>query len=66
MIAVTGRGTELSHGGMRLYTEVDLERDDLIELEFLVSELLRVMAIVRNRGGDYFGLQFLANLAWAS
>ena len=61
-IATTGRGTELSQGGMALYTAVDLEPDDLIEVEFLVPDPLRVMATVRNRSGDYFGLEFLAIL----
>ena len=58
-IAMTGRGTELSQGGMALYTAVDLEPDDLIEVEFLVPNPLKVMATVRNRSGDYFGLEFL-------
>src|SRR5437660_10630070 len=61
-IAMTGRGTELSHGGMALYSGVDLEPDDLIEVEFLVPDPLRVMATVRNRSGYYFGLEFLAVL----
>jgi len=58
-IAMTGRGTELSQGGMALYTGMDLEPDDLIEVEFLVPDPLRVMATVRNRSGDHFGLEFL-------
>jgi hypothetical protein len=62
VIAMTGRGTELSRGGMALYAGVDLEPDDLIEVEFMVPDPLRVMATVRNRSGYYFGLQFLAIL----
>ena len=62
VIAMTGRGTELSRGGMALYTGVDLEPDDLIEVEFMVPDPLRVMATVRNRSGDCFGLQFLVIL----
>jgi hypothetical protein len=61
-IAMTGRGAELSHGGMALHTGMDLEPDDLIEVEFLVPDPLRVMATVRNRSGDDFGLEFLAIL----
>ena len=61
-IAMPGRGTELGHGGMALYTGIDLEPDDLIEVEFLVPDPLRVMATVRNRSGDYFGLEFLKRL----
>ena len=62
VIAMTGRGTELSRGGMALHAGVDLEPDDLIEVEFLVPDPLRVMATVRNRSGYYFGLEFLAVL----
>ncbi|PYX36283.1 MAG: hypothetical protein DMG73_07685 [Acidobacteria bacterium] len=61
-IAVTGRGTELSQCGMALYAGVDLEPDDLMEVEFLIPDSLRVMAIVRNRDGYYFGLEFLVKL----
>ncbi len=59
---MTGRGTELSHGGMALHTGIDLEPDDLLEVEFRIPDPLRVMATVRNRSGYYFGLEFLAVL----
>src|SRR5437660_12309317 len=58
-IAVTGRGTELSQCGMALYAGVDLEPDDLMEVEFLIPDSLRVMAIVSNRDRYYFGLELL-------
>jgi hypothetical protein len=61
--AVTGRGTELSQGGMALYTGVDMEPDDLMEVEFLTPHPLKFMATVRNRSGHYFGLEFLARLS---
>ncbi len=61
-IAVTGRGSELSQCGMALYAGVDLKPDDLMEVEFLIPDSLRVMAIVRNRSGYYFGLEFLERL----
>jgi hypothetical protein len=62
-IAVTARGTELSQGGMALYTGVDMEPDDLMEVEFLSPHPWKVMATVRNRSGHYFGLEFLARLS---
>jgi hypothetical protein len=62
VIAVTGRSTELSRGGMALYTGVDLEPDDLIQVEFLIPDPLRVIATVRNRSGYNFGLEFLKRL----
>jgi hypothetical protein len=61
--AVTGLGTGLSQGGMALYTGVDMEPDDLIEVEFPTSPSLKVMTTVRNRSGHYFGLEFLARLS---
>ena len=61
--AVTGRGTELSQGGMALYTGVDMEPDDLMEVEFLSPHPFKVMATVRNRSGHHFGLEFLARLS---
>jgi PilZ domain-containing protein len=59
-IAVTGRGTGLSQGGMALYTGLDMEPDDLVEVEFPTPRPVKVMAAVRNRNGHYFGLEFLA------
>ena len=61
-IAVTGRGTGLSQGGMALHAAADMELDDLVEIEFLTPNPLKVMATVRNRSGRYFGLEFLATL----
>jgi hypothetical protein len=61
-IAVTGRGTGLSQGGMALHAGVDMELDDLVEIEFLTPHPVKVMATVRNRNGRYFGLEFLARL----
>jgi hypothetical protein len=61
-IAVTGRGTGLSQGGMALHAGVDMELDDLVEIEFPTPHPVKVMATVRNRNGRYFGLEFLARL----
>ena len=61
--AVTGRGTELSQGGMALYTGANMEPDDLMEVEFLSPHPFKVMATVRNRSGHHFGLEFLARLS---
>jgi hypothetical protein len=59
-LAVTGRAVVLSQSGMALYTGVDMELNDLIEVEFLVPQPLKVMATVRSRSGYHFGLAFLA------
>ena len=61
-IAVTGRGTGLSQGGMALHTGGDMELDDLVEIEFPTPHPVKVIAAVRNRSGGYFGLEFLARL----
>lgn len=61
-IAVTGRGTGFSQGGMALHAGVDMELEDLVEIEFPTPHPVRVMAAVRNRNGRCFGLEFLARL----
>jgi len=59
-VAMTGRGTELSQNGMALYAEGNMELDDLLEVEFLVPNPLKVLAAVRSRSGYRFGLKFMA------
>jgi hypothetical protein len=59
-VVMTGRGTELSQNGMALYSGADMELDDVVEVEFLIPDPLKVMATVRSRSGHYFGLQFLS------
>jgi hypothetical protein len=58
-----GRSTRLSQGGMALFAGVEMEPEDLIEVEFLIPNPVRVMAAVRNRRGHSFGLEFLTSPA---
>jgi hypothetical protein len=51
----------MSEGGMTLYAGVPLKPGDLMEIEFQTSGA-RVAAIVRNRTGFCFGLEFLTPL----
>jgi len=51
----------MSEGGMTLYAGVPLKPGDLMDLEFQTSGA-RVAAIVRNRTGFCFGLEFLTPL----
>ena len=60
-LTVEGRGIEMSEGGMTLYAGVPLKPGDLMDLEFQTSGA-RVAAIVRNRTGFCFGLEFLTPL----
>lgn len=60
-LTVQGRGIEMSEGGMTLYAGVPLKPGDLMDLEFQTSGA-RVAAIVRNRTGFCFGLEFLTPL----
>src|SRR4029077_1593100 len=60
-LTVQGRGIEMSEGGMTLYAGVPLKPGDLMEIEFQTSGA-RVAAIVRNRTGFCFGLEFLTPL----
>jgi hypothetical protein len=59
---VTGRGTELSQGGMVLYAGILLNPGDLLEVEFDAPYHSRVSAIVRSRNGFCFGLEFISPL----
>lgn len=60
-LTVQGRGIEMSEGGMTLYAGMPLKPGDLMDLEFQTSGA-RVAAIVRNRTGFCFGLEFLTPL----
>jgi PilZ domain len=60
---VTGRGTEMSEGGMVLYAGILLNPGDLLEIEFETPGLSRLPAIVRSRNGFCFGLEFIAPLS---
>jgi hypothetical protein len=56
-----GLGTRISEGGMLLYAEIPLEAGDLTEIEFKASKARRT-AIIRNREGYFFGLEFVRHL----
>lgn len=62
-LLVPGLGLELSKGGMSLCAGADLNPGDLTEVEFKTIGRTRVIAIVRNRNGYCFGLEFLTELS---
>ena len=57
---VSGRGTEMSEGGMLLYAGILLNPGDMLELEFSTPSHSRMTAVVRYRDGYCFGLEFIA------
>ena len=59
---VTGRGTEMSEGGMVVYAGILLNPGDLLEIEFDTPVYSRMPAIVRSRSGFCFGLEFITPL----
>ena len=61
-ITVSGRGTELSEGGMGLYAGILVKPGDLLEIEFGIPCHFRMLAVVRQRSGYCFGLEFIAPL----
>src|SRR5277367_680185 len=61
-ITVPGLTTESSQGGMALYGGVPLQPGDVMAVEFETSNRLRVAALVRDRYGYCFGLEFLGLL----
>ena len=59
---VSGLGVEISEGGMSLYAGISLQPGDLTEVEFSHPHNTRLTAIVRNRTGYWFGLEFISRL----
>jgi PilZ domain-containing protein len=60
---VRGKGTNLNQGGMALRAGIPLDLGDVLHVEFLVPNRLKVSGVVRNRFGTLFGLEFLALLS---
>ncbi len=60
-VSIPGRVTELSEGGMSLYAGMPLQPGDLLEVEFEAPSRT-VKAVVRNRTGYTFGLEFVETL----
>ena len=61
--SITGRGTELNEGGMCVFAGIELRLGDQVAIEFIPPHgevPLRLWAVVRNRAGYYYGLEFLA------
>ena len=61
--AIPGRGIEISEGGMALYAGLPLQPGDYMDIEFQTAGGARVAAVVRNRTGFCFGLEFLIPLS---
>ena len=59
---VVGRGGEISRAGMALRAPIALNPGDSMQLQFPTTNPSRVTAVVRNRVGDQFGLEFLTQL----
>jgi hypothetical protein len=61
---VSGRGNEVSEGGMAIFAGVEIRPGEQIWVEFTPpysSEPLRVRATVRNRTGYKYGIEFRAD-----
>ena len=59
---IDGRGNELNEGGMAINAGVELDIGELIDIEFTppyTGEPIRARAIVRNRNGYRYGLEFM-------
>jgi hypothetical protein len=59
---IDGRGNELNEGGLAVNAGVELAMDEGIEVEFTPpysGEPIRARAVVRNRDGYRYGLEFL-------
>jgi hypothetical protein len=63
--ATLGRGHDISTSGMALYTPIELERNQEIQLSFVLPYSrvqFGIKAFVRNRDGFRYGIEF-ANLS---
>jgi hypothetical protein len=63
---VSGRGTEISEGGMVVFAGTELKLGDVIFVEFTppyAGKPLRVAATVRNRSGYNYGVEFRSETA---
>ena len=55
-----GRRSEVSQGGIAILTVADLTVGEVVELQFkLRQNVLRLRAIIRNRKGARYGMEFL-------
>ena len=59
-VIVAGRGRDIGEGGLLVFAGIELRVDDRTDVEFTppFGDPLRVAAIVRNRRGYYYGLEF--------
>jgi len=58
---VDGRGRDISEGGMLIFAGMELQVAESIDVEFTpaFADPIRVAAVVRNRDGFYYGVEFL-------
>lgn len=62
-VAVPGRVTAISEGGMALQASIYFEPGDLMEIEFQTPQHLQLVSLVCSRAGYCFGLEFLTALS---
>jgi hypothetical protein len=56
----SGQAVEVSQGGIAILTVADLTVGEVVELQFkLRQNVLRLRAIIRNRKGARYGMEFL-------
>ncbi len=61
-VIVQGRGNELNEGGMAVFAGIELALQEEVAVEFTPpysGDPIRVRAIVRNRKGYSYGVEFL-------
>lgn len=63
VVVVNGRGTELNEGGMAVFAGIELSVGERVQVEFTPprppSRPLRVPAVVRDRLGYIYGVEFV-------
>jgi c-di-GMP-binding flagellar brake protein YcgR len=64
-IVLFGQGTDVSEGGMAAYIPTEFAVSDVVDLELALPYLtgqqpLRIRAVVRNRNGFRYGLEYMS------
>jgi predicted RNA-binding Zn-ribbon protein involved in translation (DUF1610 family) len=61
-VIVTGRGSELNHGGMTVYAGIELAVNEQVRVTFTpphCGESMTLRCVIRDRNGYTYGVEFI-------
>jgi hypothetical protein len=65
-VIVSGRGSELNHGGMTVYAGIELAVNEQVRVAFTppnCAESLTLQCVIRDRNGYTYGVEFMRDEA---